>query len=114
MTTETKKSNSKESKSNTWCDHCTYTLTLECLKCKSTLVVAEENKRFVLCKCENQAILARFKEQEYFTGAQDTDATRVHQKRTGCSAGCTTRGETITQTLFQWQEQRQQFLNSCK
>jgi hypothetical protein len=77
--------------------------------CKDVLIEKAEAKRFSMCKCDNKAILIRIKPQEYCTGGNDADAVLVHMKRTGCPKSCTPRSETLTMTLFQWQDMRQQF-----
>jgi len=107
----TSKEISKEIKSNTWCDFCTYTLMLQCQFCKVMVMEKERIGAFSMCKCDNKVVLARTKAQEYLTGGSDTDAVLVHMKRTGCSKQCKVRSETIEMTLFQWQDMRQQFLS---
>jgi len=124
---ETKKTESTvgSGASNTWCADCTFTLSLECRMCKMIVSEKKESKQFAMCKCDNKVLLVRMKPQEYLTGGNDADAVLVHMKRTGCLSSsdqnnksnknntskeaCHVRNETVTMTLFQWQDMRHQF-----
>lgn len=108
----TSKSKTHNKTVETWCDGCTYSLILECRMCHDKMQEHKDLMRVVMCKCKNNVMLARVKEQEYLVGGTDKDAVFVHMKRTGCvSVTCKPRSETIVMTLFQWEDFRQQFIS---
>jgi hypothetical protein len=101
---------------NTWCDDCEFLVTVQCRQCKQKLNEHKDTNRFVFCKCDNAAGLARIENEKvkktcesYLITGKDTDGTLVRMSRSSCPKGCKARNETICYTLFQWQDLRQQF-----